>query len=160
MTTDGAALGEMEPAQFHDPVDLQRETGTWAEETFQYQTDGPVITHLIKEVDEFLKSRDPVEAADIVLILMHYAHRNKFDLLALARMKFEQNQLRKWGPPGPDGVIEHVRDGWKEMIHCPPCGVFVQLVKAKTDTEVRRVAVHSVLEWTSYKELGYKFWKQ
>lgn len=53
----------------------------------------------------------PKEAADILLLLLHLAHKSGFSLLAVAHTKFEENKARQWGAVDEAGVVEHVRDG-------------------------------------------------
>ena len=55
------------------------------------------------------QSGDPEEAADVLLLLLHYAHKRGFSLAKWARCKFEVVKKRKWKKPDKAGVIEHVK---------------------------------------------------
>lgn len=98
---------------------FQSEVGAWAEQTFPQSTNKSIITHLHREVAE-LESCEifgaPMsfwqdEAADCLLLLLHLAHRQGFDLLAAGVAKFRVNQRREWGAIDAEGVVERVREG-------------------------------------------------
>lgn len=88
---------------------MQRVIGEWGDRTFKKSSVRSVLKHFEKEVKELLGSRKPVEAADCVMLLIHFAHKKKFSLYDEIVKKFEINQKRKWGKPDKDGVVEHVR---------------------------------------------------
>lgn len=94
---------------------LQELTGSWADKRFP-QTDSFVICkHLTREVKEvndalqqgtFAELRE--EAADCLLLLMHLAHKNGFNLLTEALKKFAINGRRQWSAePDADGIYTH-----------------------------------------------------
>lgn len=92
---------------------FQHEVGLWARKTFPGSTDMAKLKHLQKEVVELMEAhgdRRKEEAADCLLILMHFAEAHGFSLLGAARDKHEINRKRRWGKPDKDGVIEHIRD--------------------------------------------------
>jgi hypothetical protein len=93
----------------HSLTVLQYWQGSWAQATFPMQTNGSILEHLRREVKELQDSDDPQEAADCLLLLLAYAHRNGFDLFSEAVKKFHINQERQWGEPDAHGVVEHVR---------------------------------------------------
>lgn len=88
---------------------MQKVIGEWGDRTFGKSTVKSVLKHFEKEVKELLVSKKPVEAADCVLLLIHFAHKKKFSLYDEIVKKFEINRKRKWGKPDKDGVVEHVR---------------------------------------------------
>ena len=101
-------------------ADLQRQTGTWADGQFPNSNNETIRSHLKEEMLEFLGEDaegalipgvigDPEEAADILLLLMHHAHKNGYDLLDEGIRKLAINQKRKWKTtPEPGGHIKHV----------------------------------------------------
>jgi NTP pyrophosphatase (non-canonical NTP hydrolase) len=107
--------------------ELQAEVGRWAERVFVRATPATVVAHLGREVAELAEveatpfpDRDrPAsarglagrEAADCLLLLLHYAHQRGFSLREAAEAKFAAIQGRTWGEPDAEGVVEHVRDG-------------------------------------------------
>lgn len=99
-------------------VAFQTVVGQWAEKTFPKSTNHSIVHHLIKEVQELhdhsSKEELAVEAADCYLLLLHLAHKNKFSLYKEAEHKMVVNQMRTWGTPDKDGVVEHVRESSAE----------------------------------------------
>lgn len=88
---------------------LQFMHGMWAEQTFPAQTNEAILEHLKREVTELLESESPEEAADCLLLLLSYAHKNGFDLMQQAVRKHRICRQRQWGTPDELGVVEHVR---------------------------------------------------
>lgn len=92
--------------------DLQSEVGSWADETFPHSTPETIVFHLRDEVDsELTPEAEPEEAADVLLLLLHYAHKRDFDLISAAQEKFEVNRSRHWGEPDERGVSVHIEAG-------------------------------------------------
>ena len=97
-------------------LEMQVAIGGWAEETFPHSTITSCLAHLRREVQEFAVSSttfahgDPEELADCFLILLHIAHKMNISLEEEALKKFRKNQLRQWGTPDADGVVEHIRE--------------------------------------------------
>lgn len=89
--------------------DLQTIVGVWAEETFIESTNASICTHLRREAKELSEDYNPEEAADCLLCLLHFAYKNRFNLLAEAQKKHLINTKRKWGKPDAEGVVEHIR---------------------------------------------------
>ena len=92
--------------------DLQEEVGNWAVQTFPKATTKSIIAHIKKEIKELEDASDDglsEECADIYMMLLHIAHRQRFDLFLAAKNKLEINKRRKWGLPDKDGVVEHIR---------------------------------------------------
>lgn len=88
--------------------DFQTEVGTWAEKQFNQSTNKSICIHLQREVKELSDSFSKEEAADCFILLLHFAYKNKFDLLAEARKKHEINKNREWGELDEEGVVEHI----------------------------------------------------
>jgi hypothetical protein len=89
---------------------LQKVIGTWAEKIFPQSTYRSICEHLRREVQELRSAPSPnEEAADCLLLLLHLAHKNKFDLIAETLKKHEINKQRKWGEPDEQGVVEHIK---------------------------------------------------
>lgn len=113
--------------------DFQKEVGEWGDKTFNSQRDNEInacivgiCNHLQKEVLELKeacvgfvrgypkKSISPwkeisEETVDCFILLIQLAHTREFDLLDEARKKMGINRNRRWGKPGKDGVIEHLK---------------------------------------------------
>lgn len=107
-----AAEGERLAASDHLVNNLdhfQAEVAAWAEATFGEGTTTTLLAHLIKEVRELWDTQEPEEAADVFILLLHFAHKRGFSLFDEAQRKFAVNKGRVWGEPDEDGVIEHVR---------------------------------------------------
>lgn len=102
-----------------DYDDFQREVGEWAERIFGKATPASVLAHLTDEVIELCQaeggapmSDDPKgEAADVYLLLLHYAHKRGFSLYSAAAEKFKVNQARTWGDADDRRVVRHVEEG-------------------------------------------------
>ena len=97
--------------------DFQEEVGHWGSTTFPKTSNKIITLHIQREVDELfnaaaLGDRDNLseECADIYLMLLHLAHRNRFDLWATAKKKLSVCQFRSWGKPDAQGVVEHIPD--------------------------------------------------
>jgi hypothetical protein len=95
---------------------FQADIGRWANATFPQSTPGSIVAHLRREVEElgaaamlgpFEDERE--EAADCFLLLLHFAHKRGFSLLDATIEKQVQNELRTWGQPDSEGVVEHIR---------------------------------------------------
>lgn len=91
---------------------FQKVVARWAAVAFPNSSPQTKLLHLKEEVDELLKAEAAhgdveSEAADILLILLHYAESHGFSLMAAALAKFEVVKARKWGPPDAQGVVRH-----------------------------------------------------
>ncbi len=87
---------------------FQAAVGSWADTTFNKSTLETIINHLKREIVELEQSKTPDEAADCFLLLLHFAHKSKFNLFGEARKKHDINMNRKWGEPDREGVVEHI----------------------------------------------------
>lgn len=88
---------------------LQAAIGAWARVTFPTGTAASVLKHLRRELAELETSGDPVEAADMLILLLNWCARRGVSLWDVTQAKFAEVQTRQWGPPDAEGVIEHVR---------------------------------------------------
>lgn len=93
--------------------DRQYSIGTWADKTFSQSTPASVFAHLRREMVELASETDPIlrreECADVLMLMLHLAHKEGWSLEDELRRKFEINQQRTWGKPDSEGVVEHVR---------------------------------------------------
>jgi NTP pyrophosphatase (non-canonical NTP hydrolase) len=96
---------------------FQEYVSAWAEETFPEATRESVAHHLAEEVTELHdaalageREALPGEAADCLLLLLHLAEQEGFDLLDAARTKHDINRRREWGEPDVSGVSHHLGD--------------------------------------------------
>lgn len=94
---------------------LQEEIGLWADKTFPNSKPMAALKHLEREIKELIEAEErgePVgeEAADCVLILLHYAFQKKIHLYHEILAKHRINKGRTWGKPDAEGVVEHVRE--------------------------------------------------
>lgn len=87
---------------------FQEEVGTWGDHTFGRSTPQSVLAHLRDELDELTASLSPEEAADCLLLLLHFAHKRDFSLADEAKRKFAINLSRTWGEPDERGVVRHI----------------------------------------------------
>jgi NTP pyrophosphatase (non-canonical NTP hydrolase) len=95
--------------------EYQAEIGAWGDKTFPNSTIGSVCSHLAEEVGEFLDAYlhgddgQEEEAADVLLLLLHYAHKTGVSLYDVAERKMEVNRARTWKTePEPGGHFKHV----------------------------------------------------
>jgi len=110
-----------------DLKDIQAEVGSWAEKQFDQSTNSSICEHLRREVKELKSTFKPSEAADCFLILLHFAHKNKFDILSEALKKHTVNKNRNWGEPDEDGVVEHIPN----LKQQPPAGEWTKEMRKK-----------------------------
>lgn len=101
----------------------QQDCGRWSEKTFPKSTPESIASHLLEEVDEIfiaVKESDNVqtafEIADVMLLLIHLAHKLDIDLGLAVIDKFQKNKNRQWETePNEKGYFKHV-------IECENCG--------------------------------------
>lgn len=85
----------------------------WQHETFPHSTAATVTSHLIEELHEIEAlyhaglEPDPIEAADVLMLLIAFADKAGFDLIQVARDKLEINKRRKWTVTAAGGHTKH-----------------------------------------------------
>ena len=108
--------------------ELQRLIGEWGNSTFMSKKEDThkIILHLVEEVLELanvskntikeiqkmvkpsiINNPDPVEAADVMMLLIHVAHVSGFSLEEEVLKKFEECKQRVWKAPDDNGIIKH-----------------------------------------------------
>jgi hypothetical protein len=115
-------------------IDLQQVICEWGDETFPNGTVDAVLCHFFDEVVELAQAAgmiddlfsalidrkknqddrprladESLEAADCVMLLLHFAHKRGFNLLDEVVKKFEINKTRTWEQPDERGVVRHKR---------------------------------------------------
>jgi NTP pyrophosphatase (non-canonical NTP hydrolase) len=86
--------------------ELQDEIGAWGDATFPKSTDQTVLAHFAEEANEFLAAASAMphnpqydeteEAADVLRLLLHFAHKTGFSLSDAAERKMVKNRERTW----------------------------------------------------------------
>lgn len=83
-----------------DLAELQRTVGEWGASVFSQATNDSILRHLRDEANELVSAASPdalaEEAADVLLLLLHLAHRNGFSLFDAAVVKHAVNTKRTW----------------------------------------------------------------
>ncbi len=79
----------------------------WAEATFPNRTDSSMFLKMYSEVAELIRSDgEPLELADLFILLMDYAVRKDIVISAAVRQKLEINRQRTW-KINADGTMSH-----------------------------------------------------
>lgn len=105
---------------------MQSSIGSWGDETFSTSNADSVLSHLREEIDEFFvvaptmpdnpKYDEAEEAADVFLLLLHFAHKKGFSLAAAADRKMTINRRRVWSTDAePGGHFKHVKPAEPEI---------------------------------------------
>ena len=82
----------------------------WGRATFPSSTDATKTLHLIEEVQELHEAPDdPMEMADVVMILAHLAAAKGVNLAEAVAAKLAICRTRTWAPPDERGVIKAVK---------------------------------------------------
>lgn len=90
---------------------FQHMAGTWSDTTFPSSTDASRIAHTRDELDELEEAPgDPLENADVILLMTHQAHVHGYNLFDAAMQKFVIVKARKWGKPDERGVVHHIKE--------------------------------------------------
>lgn len=98
--------------------EFQNEIGGWGNLTFPKSTPETVLAHFREEVAEFLEVApmmpelpdydEAEEAADVFLLLLHFAHKKGFSLFDVTERKMAINRARRWNTePEPAGHFKH-----------------------------------------------------
>jgi hypothetical protein len=82
----------------------------WSRRQFPARQAEPTLAHLEREWRELIQAdRDPLEMADVQMLLWAWADCAGVDLAAAVHEKLEIVKRRTWGAPDASGVVEHVR---------------------------------------------------
>lgn len=89
---------------------MQKDIISWANSVMPHRTITNACTKLVmEEIPEFLMSdNDPLELADIAIILLDMAHLAGVDLEAAIREKMAINKARTWQINQSTGLLKHV----------------------------------------------------
>lgn len=90
------------------PADwLALEVFNWAEATFPNRTDASMFLKMYSEIAELIRSDgEPMELADLFILLMDYAVRKNISITDSVRKKLEINRQRTW-KINADGTMSH-----------------------------------------------------
>lgn len=104
----------------NDLDQMQQRVGDWGNRTFPESTTRTILAHLkdeIKELDDVDKliplatDAHQEEAADCLLLLLHFAHRRGFSLFDAAVVKAAINEKRVWQTEkNASGYFGHVTE--------------------------------------------------
>lgn len=98
-----------------DPVTgLQKRILDWADRIFPNRTaHGALCKLMLEEIPELLHGglSDPLEYADILILVLDIASLNGIDAIAAAHQKMEINEQRKWKINTASGLMHHVKEG-------------------------------------------------
>lgn len=96
-----------------DPIQqLQQMISEWADEVYPDRTVENALTKMmLHEIPELLhgKAMDPMEFADVAILLFDVAHLQGIDIAQAMRYKMEVNQNRKWEIDPATGLMSHVK---------------------------------------------------
>lgn len=91
-------------------TNFQEQVAAWSSATFPLSNNKNRAAHVLEEAHELVAvPDDPYEAADIMLLLLHHAQVNGYDLLTATKKKFEIIKKRQWLPPDENGIVRHVK---------------------------------------------------
>lgn len=92
--------GQPQPAAMALSITQAQEmVGTWADRVFPHRTIHTTLSKLVmEEVPEFLlsKANDPLEYADLLILILDAAHQKKIDAGAAVVAKHHVNTKRVW----------------------------------------------------------------
>lgn len=92
---------------------LQNAVGEWGDLTFPEATIDTILQHAQEELNELkgatTREERGKETADLVMLLMHLAHRDGFSIHTETATKFAVCQNRKWLPADERGIVRHVK---------------------------------------------------
>lgn len=95
-------------------AELQARIVAWADGVFPDRTAEDALKKLImEEIPELLTSSradDPLEWADIFILVLDIASLLKLDLIAVAHDKMSINEKRKWKKNYRSGLISHIEE--------------------------------------------------
>lgn len=92
---------------YDDTDQLAHEVFRWAEATFPNRTDSSMFLKMYSEIAELIRSDgEPLELADLFILLMDYAVRKNIAISKAVRQKLEINRSRTW-KINSDGTMSH-----------------------------------------------------
>ena len=92
---------------FDDTDRLAHEVFHWAEAAFPNRTDSSMFLKMYSEIAELIRSDgEPLELADLFILLMDYAVRKDIVISTAVRQKLEINRQRTW-KINADGTMSH-----------------------------------------------------
>lgn len=102
-----------------DPIQrLQQMISEWADEVYPDRTVENALTKMmLHEIPELLhgKAMDPMEFADVAILLFDVAHLQGIDIAQAMRFKMKVNRNRKWEIDPATGLMSHVKLPVEEM---------------------------------------------
>jgi hypothetical protein len=98
----------------------------WADEVFPDRTITNAISKMmLEEIPEYMMSQhDPLELADLGILLYDIAHLAGVDLDDAIRRKMEINKKRTWAINKTTGLMSH-EEPWKPGEYCSHCDVTI-----------------------------------
>lgn len=93
------------------PIDtLQLQINTWADSVFPNRTDASILLKLYSELGEMIDNPgDPLEHADVFILLLDFAARHKIDVESAIKKKLAINKERDWKVDLHTGMMSHVK---------------------------------------------------
>lgn len=95
-----------------DPVKhLQQRVKQWADRVFPKRTShGALVKLVLEEIPELLNGglEDPLEYADVLILILDIASLNQIDAIAAAHRKMDINERRQWRV-SDNGIMKHVK---------------------------------------------------
>ena len=86
------------------------EVAEWAREKFPEQSGESISVHMLREAEELReKPSDPIEMADVMMLVADLADFYKVDLKKAIREKLVICRKQEWGEADSEGVHEHIR---------------------------------------------------
>lgn len=88
---------------------LAKEIREWADSVFPDRTDASMWLKIYSEAAETIRSNgDPLEVADLFILLLDYANRKGINLTAAITAKMDINRRRQW-QIDKMGTMSHVK---------------------------------------------------
>ena len=93
----------------HDIDLIALDVFQWASAVFPNRTDSSLYLKMYEEFGEVIKSNgDPLEVADLFILLLDYAHRKEISLKDVIYQKLEINKRRHWAIDPNTGTMNHI----------------------------------------------------
>lgn len=99
-----------------DPVEtLQERIAEWADRVYPTRTPEVAFAKMVGEVGEILANpEDPLEWADVAILLLDAAKLRGIDIVQASHMKMEINEKRTWKVDPRTGLMSHVKKERRE----------------------------------------------